>query len=129
MKKLWLVLLLFALLLAACAPAIRAVAPLMQLPDEARQLILFLVTAGLTWLLLQLSVWLKWDLSGYAQPLAAVISPIIITILEHYLQMIPQTYDSMVLTLIHLIVLLLGSVGTFLLFKKVKAKQAKSLLA
>ena len=128
MKKIF-VLLFVTLLLVGCAPAVGFAAPLMQLPDEARLLILTLVTAGVTWVLLQLSVALKIDLSGYVQPIAAVLAPIIVTVIENYLQLIPPAFDDIVLTVIHFIVLLLGSIGTFFVFKRVKNKQTKQLLA
>jgi len=109
MKKV-LPILLLVFLLTACAAQ---VSQLQQLPDEGVHLVDVLVTAGLLWVLLQLSAVLKIDLSGYAGAAAAVIAPIIVSVIEKYLQLIPATYDSLVLTVIHFIVLLLGSLGTF----------------
>lgn len=131
MKKLLLIL--AVLFLAGCV-AVPAVAPqsafgqgLIGLPDEARLLILSLLTAGVTWLLLQLSVVLKIDLAGYVQPIVAILAPIIVTFLENLLATIPPAFDNIVLTLIHLAVLLLGSLGGFVLFKRVR--EPKGLLA
>ena len=84
------------------------------LPEEGQLLILSLVTAGVTWLLLKLSQVSGVDLSGYASAVAAVLAPIIVTVAEHFLQLIPPIFDNLVLTLIHLLVLLLGGLGTFL---------------
>lgn len=123
--RLFLVLAVLAILITACAPAVQG---LVSLPDDAQQLILALVTAGLTWLLLQLSTLLKIDFSGYAQPLAAVIAPIIITFIESYLQLIPPVFDELVLSIIHVLVLLVSSVGTYIVFLKTKSKQTKRLL-
>jgi hypothetical protein len=91
---------------------------LLALPDEGRLLILSLVTAGVTWILLKLSEVFKIDLSGYANLIATALAPIIVTIVEGYLQMIPPALDNVVLTLIHLAVLLLGSLGLFWVAKR-----------
>ena len=91
---------------------------LVGLPEEGLQLILFVVTAGVAYLLLQLGVLIGLDLSGYVQPIVAIVAPILVTFIEKYLGMIPPIYDNVVLTIIHLIVLLVGSIGTVLLFKR-----------
>jgi hypothetical protein len=104
--------------LMACSPAQAAVAPLMELPDEGRLLILSLLTAGVTWLLLKASELFKVDLSGYANAVAVGLAPIIVTIIERWLQLIPPAFDNIVLTIIHLLVLLVGSLGTFFLFQR-----------
>lgn len=106
--KLFVVLVVFSLILAACAPAAQFMGPL---PEEAQLLILSLITAGMTWVLLQLSAVFKIDLSGYANMIAAVLAPIIVTLIESWLQLIPPVFDNIVLTVIHLIVLLAGSLG------------------
>ena len=127
--KLYKILFLFvfvAVLLTACAPAVQG---LVGLPDEAKDLIMVLLTSGLTFLLLQLGKLIPIDLSGYGAPLAAALAPIVIAVLEYYLGMIPSTFDSIVLTIIHLIVLLVGSIGTIVVFNRVKRKDTKNLLA
>lgn len=103
-------------------------AQFVSLPDEAKLLILSLITAGVTWLLLQLGALLKVDLSGYIQPIAAALAPIVVTVIENYLKLIPPAFDDVVLTIIHLLVLLLGSIGAWMLFKRVKNKETKALL-
>ena len=121
MKRLVLVFL-FALtsvvILAACSPARAAAARLMDLPDEGRLLVLSLVTAGVMWLLLWLSARFNIDLSGYANAVAVALAPIIVTIIEAGLRLIPPAFDNIVLTVIHMIVLLVGSIGTFFLFQR-----------
>lgn len=101
---------------------------LAQLPDEGRNLVMILVTAAVTWALLQLSLAVGLDLSGYAAPIAAVLSPILVTIIESYLNLIPPIYDNIVLTIIHLLVLLLGSIGAYVATLRVKERQSKQLL-
>lgn len=117
--------LLVAVALVACAPVSQG---LVALPGEGKTLILTLVSAALTWLLLKVSELLKIDLSGYAAPLAAAVAPLLITIAEFYLGMIPAQYDSLVETIIHFVVLLIGSVGSFVIVGKVKAGQTRGLL-
>jgi len=109
---------LFVMVLVACSPARAAVAPLMELPDEGRLLVLTLLTAGVTWLLLKASIVFKVDLSGHAAAVAAALAPILITLIEAGLRLIPPVFDNIVLTIIHLIVLLVGSIGTFFLFQR-----------
>jgi Na+-transporting methylmalonyl-CoA/oxaloacetate decarboxylase gamma subunit len=130
MKKIFTHLFLFVLVagvLSACAPEpppapTTAVAQtLVALPDDATTLIAALVTAGVAYLLL------KVNMGQYTQTLAAAISPIIITVIEGWLGLIPPIFDNLVLSILHLLVLFVGgSVGSFLLFKR--AKQPKQLL-
>lgn len=124
-KKILFVLVLLPLLVTACAAP---VAQLQQLPDEGRILVLELITAGVTAALLWLSGAIKLDLKGFAQPIAAVFSPLVVTIVEHYLQMIPSVYDDLALVVIHYIVLFLGGVATVILYKRVRARDTKALL-
>ena len=114
MKK-FLSLFVLVIVLTACSPVAQG---LMELPDEGRLLVLMLITAGVTWLLLKLSEVFKIDLSGYANAIAAAIAPILITLIEAGLRLIPPIFDNLVLSIIHLIVLLVGSIGAFFLFKR-----------
>lgn len=104
--------------LTACSGMQQGVSGLMQLPDEGRILVLSLVSAGVTWALLKLSIVFKIDLKGYTNAVATALAPILITVIEGWLQLIPPVYDNVVLTLIHLVVLLVGSLGAFFLFKR-----------
>ena len=118
MKNFWrLFPMVFILVLAltACAPAAQG---LMELPDEGRLLVLSLITAGVTWVLLKLSDVFKIDFSGYANAIAAALAPIVVTAIERYLQLIPPIFDNLVLSIIHLLVLLVGSLGVFFLAKR-----------
>lgn len=114
----FLLLLVCALLLSACAPAQGIAQGLNSLPDEGRWLVLILLTAGVTWLLLKASLVFHVDLAGYADAVAAALAPIVITLFEAGLRLIPPVFDNVVLTIIHLIVLLVGSIGTFFLFRR-----------
>jgi hypothetical protein len=126
---------LFVLALSACGVAVPPAQPvngfaasLVAMPPEGSQLIVVLVTAGVTWLLLQLSTALKIDLGGYVQQIVAIVSPILITLAESALGMIPPAFDNIVLTVIHLLVLIAGSLGVVLVANKTKAKQVHALL-
>lgn len=119
MKKfLWLVLVVLVFLLTGCSAAQGVTNGLMQLPEEGRLLVLIAVTAGVTWGLLKLSQLTGVDLKGHAGPVAAGVAPIFVTLIEAGLRLIPPIFDNIVLAIIHLIVLLVGSVGTFFLFKR-----------
>ena len=91
------------------------------LPDEAKVLILSLLTTGVMWLLLKLSELTKVDLSGWANAVAAALAPIIVTLFEAGLKLIPPIFDNIVLSIIHTIVLLIGSLGVFWLAKRKRA--------
>ena len=91
---------------------------LAKLPDEGGLLLTSLLTAGVGWVLLQLGTSLGVDLKGYIQPVTVVLAPILITIIENYLNLIPSVYDNIVITVIHLIVLAVGMVGWNFLFKR-----------
>jgi hypothetical protein len=117
MKTLRLVILfvLVALVLSACSPA---VAGLQQLPEEGRLLVFTLLSAALTWLFLKASIFFNIDINGYANAVAAALAPIVIALIESWLQLIAPIFDNIVLSIIHLVVLLVGSIGTFFLFKR-----------
>lgn len=120
MKKgfVFLFLIVFPFILFGCSGMQQAVAPLQELPSDGKTLVLMLVTAGVTWLLLKASELTKVDLSGHAGAAAAAIAPILITLIEAALRLIPPIFDNLVLSIIHLIVLLVGSLGTWFLFKR-----------
>lgn len=118
-----------AVFLTACvvtpevAPQTAFAQTIVALPDDAQTLILSLLTAGIAWLLL------KVNLGGeYAQPIAAALAPVIVVVIENLLGLIPPSFDNIVLAVIHWLVLLVsGSVGAFVLFKR--AKTPKTLLS
>ena len=128
MKKLIPFLMLGMLILTACVavppaePTQGFLAPvangLVAMPDELNVLVVSLITAGLTWVLFQAGLALNLDLTGYLTPLLAVVSPIIITLIENGLGTIPPAFDNIVLTVIHLGILLLGSLGGMLMIRR-----------
>lgn len=117
---------LIAVLLTACAPAVQG---LTDLPDEGKLLVMTLVTAGLAALLLWFGNLVGLELGGWVQPIVAVVAPLLITVIEHFLGMIDPIFDAVLLTVIHYLVLLFGGIGSVVLFRRVKNRQTKSLLA
>ena len=96
-----------------------------SLPDEARVLILQLITAGVTVALLYLGQLLKLELGGYVNAIAAALAPVVVFAIEAALKTIPATFDALVLNVIHMIVLLLGSLGVFWVAKRKPAPSLK----
>lgn len=134
MKKMFLVF--FVVLVLSACVAVPNAAPkgamaqgLVAMPDELRLLILSLVTAAVTWLLLQAGIALKIDMSGYVTPIVAIVTPILVTLVENVLGTIPSAWDNIVLAVIHVVVLLIGSLGSTLLFKRTQERALKHLLA
>jgi hypothetical protein len=106
--------------LAACSAPAGLTQTLTVVPTELQTLIAALLTAGLTWLVLQIKAI---DLSSYVPAVVAAISPILITLIQGWLGLIPTVYDDLVLAVIHMIVVGLGSLGA-LLFVKRKVRQS-----
>ncbi len=118
MKKILVTLLLGFLtvfMLVACAAPPALTQTLTQVPTELQTLIAALLTAGLTWLVLQIK---GIDLSGYVPAIVAAVSPILITLLQGWLGLIPPVYDDLVLAVIHVIVVGIGSLGALLILKR-----------
>ena len=123
MKRIFsLLLFVFAFVLTACATT---TSTLQQLPPEGSNLVMILVTAAVSWAILQLGALFKVDFSGYIGVIAAALAPIVVTLVESYLQLIPPAFDNIVLTVIHLIVLAVGSLGTFWVFQRKPAPSLK----
>jgi len=100
-------------------------AMLVALPDDAKLLLSGAVGAAILWLLLWLSTYFKVDLAGYAAPLAALVTPVIVFVIEMGLGFINPSLDALVLTVIHFLVLLMGSLGVFFgLFRRVFRKNS-----
>jgi hypothetical protein len=81
------------------------------LPDEAKLLILGLITSLLTALFA--FAFTKWgiDLRGFVPELAAVLAAIVVVIVEFLLKMLTFIPDNILLTIIHLIVLAVSGYG------------------
>lgn len=128
MKNLKFVFVLLAVLALSACVAAPAVAPqsavaqgLVSLPDDARTLILTLLTAAFAWLLAKI------NMGQFTQPIAAALAPVIILAIENLLGMIPPSFDNIVLAILHWLVLFIsGSIGALVLAKR--AKTPKTLL-
>lgn len=96
-----------------------------SLPDDAKALILQGVTAAVLWVLLLLGGWFKIELGGYANAIAAALAPVVVVVIESYLQLIPPVFDNVVASVIHLIVLLVGSLGAVWLVQRKPAPSLK----
>jgi len=121
MKKV--LLLMLGLVLAGCV-TVPALAPtnsfaqgLVALPEEGRILIMTLVTFGVSWLLLKI------NMGKLTEPIVAILAPIIITALESVLGTIPPVFDNLVLAIIHVLVLGVGALGSYVLFMRAREPQ------
>lgn len=87
-------------------------ASFVALPDEAKILILGLITSLLTAAFSY--VFTRWgvDLRGFTVELAAVLAAIVVTVFEALLKLLAFVPDDILSTIIHLIVLALAGVGT-----------------
>jgi len=88
------------------------IASFVALPDDAKILILGLITSLLTALFAYLLARWGIDLRGFTAELAAVLAAIVVTIFEFLLKLLVFIPDNILSTIIHLIVLALAGVGT-----------------
>lgn len=97
------------------------------LPDDAKTLILVLVTSLVTAFFGY--VLTKWglDLRGYIAELAAVLAGIVVTVLEFLLKLLTFIPDNILLAIIHVIVLALAGYGTAFVLRKVRTPGYRSL--
>ena len=82
------------------------------LPDDAKILILALITSLLTAFFAYVFTRWELDLRGLAVELAASLAAIVVTVFEFGLKLLAFIPDQILLTIIHLIVLALAGVGT-----------------
>lgn len=114
---------LLALFVVPTVPAVQGIAQqgiaqgLTTLPDDFKLLILNLVSAGVGWLLL------KVNLGDFTQLLAAVLAPMIVTILERLTGGIPPIYDNLVLSILHIIVVSIGTIGLLIIARRIRQPQ------
>jgi len=97
------------------------------LPDDAKILILGLVTSLLTALLS--FAFVKWglDLRGFTAELAAVLAAIVVTVFEFVLKLLVFIPDEILLTIVHLIVLAVSGFGTAFLLSRRRTPGYRSL--
>ena len=100
---------------------------LIGLPEDAKLLILGLITSLLTALFSFLFV--KWglDLRGYITGLSATLAAIVVTVFEFLLKMLVFVPDEMLLTIIHLIVLAVSGYGAALALNRMRTPGYQSL--
>lgn len=97
------------------------------LPEDAKLLILIGITSLFTGFFGY--VFTRWglDLRGYVAELAAVLAAIIVVVFEFGLKLLAFIPDQILLSIIHLIVLALGGVGTALVLRKFRTPGFRSL--
>ena len=97
------------------------------LPDDAKMLVLGLITSLLTALFA--FAFTKWgiDLRGFVPELAAVLAAIVVTVIESILKLLVFIPDSILSAIIHLIVLALAGYGTALALGKFRTPGYRSL--
>jgi hypothetical protein len=122
-----LVMLMSVLFLSACASSNAAVARFVQLPDDAKLLILGLITSLLTALFGFVFMKCGIDLRGYTVELAAVLGAIVVTVLEFLLKLLAFIPDEILTTIIHLIVLAFSGYGATWLLSKFRMPGYRSL--
>jgi len=103
------------------------IAYFVTLPDDAKLLILGLITSLLTALFSFLFV--KWglDLRGYITGLSATIAAIVVTVFEFLLKTLVFVPDQILLTIIHLIVLAVSGYGAALALNRMRTPGYQSL--
>ena len=103
------------------------IAYFVTLPDDAKLLILVLVTSLLTALFGYLFAKYGLDLRGYIAELAAVLAGIVVTVFEFLLKLLAFIPDNILLAIIHVIVLALGGYATALFLRKLRTPGYRSL--
>ena len=96
------------------------IASFVTLPDDAKLLILGLITSLLTALFSY--VFTRWglDLRGFIAELAAVLAAIVVVVFEFGLKLLAFIPDQILLTIIHLIVLALSGYGAALVLNRLR---------
>lgn len=107
--------LLATIIVTACSPAIQG---FVGMPTELKAIILIAVTAIIARLFEVIADrFPQIDLRQYTTQVAVALAGIVVVIAEHLLGLIPPQYDTIVETLLHLLVLILGGAGTILIMK------------
>lgn len=96
---------------------------IVSLPDPLKALLLIGVTFIVTELLKLLGNVLKLDLSGYAAQIASAVVASILVIANMLLAKIPLEYEPIVTAVLNLAVVLLGSWGTYKVFRQLVPKK------
>lgn len=103
------------------------VAYFVTLPDDAKLLILGLLTSLLTALFAYLFTRWGLDLRGYITGLSAILAAIVVTVFEFALKLLAFVPDQILLTIIHLIVLAASGYGVALALNRMRTPGYRSL--
>ena len=103
------------------------IAYFVTLPEDAKLLILGLITSLLTALFGFLFVRWGLDLRGYITGLSATLAAIVVTVFEFLLKMLVFVPDQILLTIIHLIVLAVSGYGAALALNRMRTPGYRSL--
>jgi hypothetical protein len=96
---------------------------LITLPDPLKALLLIGITFVVTELLKLLGNAIKVDLSGYVAQVASAIVASILVVVNALLVKIPLEYEPIVTAVLNLVVVLLGSWGTYKVFRQLVPKK------
>jgi len=97
---------------------------LITLPEPLKALLLIGITFIVTELLKLLGNAIKLDLSGYAAQVASAIVASILVVVNMLLTQIPLEYEPIVTAVLNLIVVLLGSWGTYVFYRTIVPKKS-----
>jgi hypothetical protein len=103
------------------------IAYFVTLPDDAKLLILVLITSLLTALFGYAFVRWGIDLRGYITGLSATLAAIVVTVFEFLLKLLTFIPDQILLTIIHLIVLALAGYGAALALNRMRTPGYRSI--
>jgi hypothetical protein len=96
---------------------------LIELPEPLKALLLIAITFVVTELLKLLGNAIKLDLSGYSAQIASAIVASILVVVNMLLAKIPLEYEPIVTAVLNLVVVLLGSWGTYKVFRQLVPKK------
>jgi hypothetical protein len=93
------------------------------LPDPLKALLLIGITFVVTELLKLLGNAIKVDLSGYVAQVASAVVASILVVANMLLAKIPLEYEPVITAVLNLIIVLLGSWGTYKLYRQIIPKK------
>jgi FtsH-binding integral membrane protein len=96
---------------------------LITLPDPLKALLLIAITFVVTELLKLLGNAIKVDLSGYTAQIASAVVASILVVVNALFAKIPLEYEPVVTAVLNLIIVLLGSWGTYKVFRQLMPKK------
>jgi len=96
---------------------------LITLPDPLKALLLIAITFVVTELLKLLGNAIKVDLSGYTAQIASAVVASILVVVNALFAKIPLEYEPVVTAVLNLIIVLLGSWGTYKVFRQLVPKK------